>query len=88
MSDKLLEARYCCYCEEQKDLRPYGPRGAMVCFDCAMSTPDREAETERNFVVQLNACGNCAVIDGSNAGPYPVEHSIVALLQALRGDPA
>lgn len=60
----------CHYCNKTNDLRPYGPKGAMVCFDCAMATPEREAETERNFLLQLNACGNFVVI-GEEVGPYP-----------------
>ena len=69
----------CYYCgDESRDLRPYGPRGAMVCFGCAMATPERKAETERNFGSQLDACGDVAVIDGSPVGPYPAEHSDLA----------
>ena len=64
----------CHYCDKTRDLRPYGPRGSMVCFGCAMSTPERKAEPERNFGAQLEACGPDAVIDGSEAGPYPAEH--------------
>ena len=64
----------CHYCNKTSDLRPYGPRGSMVCFECAMSTPERKAETEKNFGAQLDACGQAAVIDGSEAGPYPAQH--------------
>ena len=76
----------CHYCGKSCDLRPYGPRGAMVCFVCAMSTPERKAETERNFGAQLDACGPDAVIDGSGVGPYPAQHKpgAVALLRRLR----
>ena len=64
----------CQYCPKTGDLRPYGPRGAMVCFACAMSTPARRAETERAFGLQLDACGDAAVIDGTEVGPYPARH--------------
>jgi len=64
----------CCYCGCAGDLRPYGPRGAMVCFSCAMSSPEREAQTAQNFSAQLAACGDVAAIDGSHVGPYPAEH--------------
>jgi hypothetical protein len=64
----------CHYCDKATDLRPYGPRGAMVCFGCAMSTPERKLEAELNFRSQLEACGPDAVIDGSGVGPYPAEH--------------
>ena len=65
----------CHYCEKTYDLRPYGPKGAMVCFSCAMGTPERKAETERNFAVQLDAAGPVAMIDGTEAGPYPAKHA-------------
>ena len=65
----------CYYCKKNGDLRPYGPRGAMVCFDCAMATPEREAEAEYHFGVQLDAAGSVALIDGSGAGPYPAKHN-------------
>lgn len=64
----------CHYCRKPSDLRPYGPRGAMVCFRCAMATPERKLETERNFAMQVDACGSVAMIDGTEVGPYPVEH--------------
>lgn len=63
----------CNYCGTTKDLRPYGPRGSMVCFACAMETPERKAEAMRNFETQLRACGPVAVIDGSEVGPYPLQ---------------
>lgn len=64
----------CHYCPQTNDLRPYGPKGAMVCFYCAMSTPERKAETEQNFSMQLDAAGPVAMIDGTSAGPYPAKH--------------
>lgn len=64
----------CFYCETTTNLRPYGPRGSMVCFSCAMSSPERKAETSRNFGVQLEAAGPIACIDGSEVGPYPAKH--------------
>lgn len=60
----------CHYCQTGDDLRPYGLRGAMVCFDCAMSTPERRAEAARNFLAQLDAIDGHAVI-GTEAGPFP-----------------
>mgnify|MGYP001404359925 CR=1 FL=1 len=65
----------CHYCDKTNDLRPYGPKGSMVCFSCAMGSPERKAETERNFAVQLDAAGPMALIDGTEAGPYPAEHN-------------
>ena len=64
-----------CYdCGRTDDLRPYGPKGAMVCYDCATSTPEREAETIRNCEIQLGAAGPIALIDGTEVGPYPARH--------------
>ena len=74
VSRRFGDTMKCHYCPKTTDLKPYGSRGAMVCFRCAMSTPERKAETERNFGLQLDACGPDAVIDGSGAGPYPVKH--------------
>ena len=68
----------CHYCTKTHDLRPYGPRGAMVCFTCA-TTPARKCETERNFASQLVAAGPMALIDGTEAGPYPAEHNPAAM---------
>lgn len=64
----------CFYCSTTSDLRPYGPRAAMVCFDCAMSTPERKAETERQFQMQIDAIKGPIVLDGTATGPYPAEH--------------
>lgn len=65
----------CHYCDKNFDLRPYGPNGSMVCFSCAMKTPEREQETSRNFAVQLQAAGGVVVIDGTEIGPYPLNNS-------------
>lgn len=67
----------CHYCTATGDLRPYGPRGSMVCFGCAMGTPERKAETERNYLTQLIAAGPVAVI-GEEVGPYPIDHARAA----------
>lgn len=85
MSEK--QAMKCHYCDKTRDLRPYGPRGAMVCFGCATSTPQREAEAKRNFLTQLDACGPVAMIDGSDAGPYPAKHYAPQELQQGHGWP-
>ena len=64
----------CYYCDTTNDLRPYGPHGSMVCFPCATSTPERDAETGNNMAMQMNASGPIALIDGTEAGPYPAHH--------------
>jgi hypothetical protein len=64
----------CFDCGTEHDLRPYGPGGAMTCFRCAMSSPERKANAEKQFAEQLEAAGPVALIDGSVVGPYPAGH--------------
>ncbi len=57
----------------QVELRPYGPGGAQVCFECMMATPDREREAQRKFGVQLESnevVGGGATLLTSD-GPVP-----------------
>ena len=47
--DAVLEATppgLCEFCGQKKELRPYGPHGERICFDCGMQ--DKEA-TERRM---------------------------------------
>lgn len=44
----------CYYCKKPGDLRPYGPDGALVCFPCATSTPERESTAVAGFSAVLN----------------------------------
>ena len=41
----------CDDCGEIEELRPYGPGGSMVCFDCGMKD---EAEAKRRFLGLLD----------------------------------
>lgn len=66
-------SRSCYLCACSDDLRPYGPKGEWVCFSCAMATPERKRETERQFAAQLAGIDGPAVI-GEEIGPYPAEH--------------
>ena len=57
----------CCVCGRAEDddlgedgfvkceLRPYGPGGADICFQCAMSTPERQQQTSDAFGALLDA---------------------------------
>lgn len=60
----------CCDCERQNnfpaapgtkqvELRPYGPGGAPICYECAFATPEREKQAERAFGTLLQ--GNQAI---------------------------
>lgn len=60
----------CYVCHATDDLRPYGPNGQWVCFDCATRTPEAQAITAATFNVQLDACGDAAII-GLDSGPIP-----------------
>lgn len=65
--------RACYLCACPGDLRPYGPKGEWTCFSCAMATPERKRETERQFATQLAAV-NGPVVIGEEVGPYPADH--------------
>jgi hypothetical protein len=73
--------RACIYCKRPEDLvgrnakgmfavelRPYGPGGALVCFECAMH-PEHREETERAFKARLDAAGDVAIL--TDEGPAP-----------------
>lgn len=64
----------CHYCKaDDKEMRPFGPGGAQVCFDCAFATPERQAETERQFDARLNsACEVSDIIELTEDGPRPM----------------
>jgi len=64
----------CCYCQSlEKEMRPYGPKGAMLCFDCMMAEPSRETEAKRQMLSQMDACNGDVIVIGSEVGPYPLE---------------
>lgn len=57
--------------EERVELRPYGPDGALVCFDCGMSEAHIE-ETNRNIVRHLQtivSSGHVPVVTDSGIVP-------------------
>lgn len=66
--------RNCLHCPKTTDLRPYGPGGALICFACAMQTPERESEARAQFATQTNAAALASdiVAIGDDAGPRPV----------------
>lgn len=59
----------CAYCGKDRECRPYGAKGQMICFDCAFK-PSNKTTTERMFSAQLDAAGPAVVI-GEEVGPYP-----------------
>lgn len=71
--------RVCCYCgvahglgDGKKELRPYGPGGAWLCFPCMKSGPERRAEAERQFESCLNENGKrTGAVLLTNSGVIP-----------------
>ena len=53
--------RKCFYCgtpeTDGDELRPYGPSGAWLCFDCMKVDPERETEAKRQFGARLEHAG-------------------------------
>jgi len=73
----------CHYCGAvERDLRPYGPGGAWVCFQCATETPEREAAAKAAFGALLDGAeaisptGVAAI--GERGGPRPFDPRIAA----------
>ena len=64
----------CIYCRKKEDLRPYGPDGAPICFDCMKASPEREAEAERQLRKRLDAASRHEIIVlGGEDGPEGVD---------------
>lgn len=39
----------CEYCGRTEELRPYGPGGARICYDCGTATPEMKKIVAENF---------------------------------------
>jgi len=39
----------CSLCGSDDEVRPYGPIGSMICFDCAFATPEASGYVFRFF---------------------------------------
>lgn len=68
----MLKCHYCATTE--KELRPYGPGGAWVCYPCATATPEREQEAAQGFGALLEAAGTIGggvATIGHTDGPRP-----------------
>lgn len=70
----------CCVCKSTtQQLRPYGPEGADICFDCAMSDPERKVEAERRMRAFLDVAaersgGMGIVLSNGNEPPVSIAH--------------
>lgn len=76
----------CETCGSEKECRPYGANGAMICFQCAFATPEAKARTECNYSMQLEAAGPQALV-GLECGPVrATEKMLDAILKDSRHD--
>lgn len=58
------------------ELRPYGPGGAPICFECAFATPEKKAQTEGAFGALLDAhdaLPGVTTLSGDGLGKYDPE---------------
>lgn len=75
MTDRPRITR-CETCNEAGELRPYGPGGSLICFDCAFATPETTAQTEAAFHTQIEAAEAMSDVGvtliGGESGPEPL----------------
>lgn len=45
------QPQQCDFCGRVEELRPYGPRGEMVCFDCGMKDEEAAKRAFRRHVL-------------------------------------
>ena len=60
----------CFYCGKEfniEELRPYGPKYQLVCFECG-TLPENEAISIRSIKLQIDACGDVCLV-GLPQGP-------------------
>lgn len=76
----LIGMSACYYCKqtiELRELRPYGPGGALVCFPCATATPEREQAAANAFMTLLDGAEAISptgiVAIGEPNGPRPFD---------------
>lgn len=79
----------CFYCKQDKDdIRPYGPGGSYICFDCTISTPERNAAAKQQFMAQMEAAAQHTgiVTIGGDGGVRPATQD--EIIEALGEDAA
>jgi hypothetical protein len=59
---------------EDRELRPYGKLGALICYDCMKSSPEREAEAGRQIAARFEVASeeSNVIILGDRDGPVPL----------------
>ncbi len=53
----------------ERELRPYGPGGSLICFGCATGTSEAEEQARQEFQGRLDDAGPVAILtpDGPEA---------------------
>ena len=73
VEDRTLDERG----KQKVELRPYGPGGTDICFQCAFATPDAEKQTKGAFGALLDASEAISPIGvaaiGEPTGPRPFD---------------
>lgn len=65
-----MAKRSCCHCKRtDRELRPYGPGGADICFPCMKEDPAREKTAKAELGKAFEAAGPVAVL--TPRGPKP-----------------
>lgn len=75
MSKKKPKLRCSICASTDRELRPYGKGGALVCFPCATASPEAQATASHQFDVAYaaaQAAGNGVVLVGKPTGPEPL----------------
>jgi hypothetical protein len=67
----------CHYCgPTDREMRPYGPGGANICFPCMKAAPEREEAAKNAFGGLLDAVDIVSpgpVVIGGEEGPVPFD---------------
>lgn len=78
IGNTMSDQKKCCYCgvgynKKKSNLRPYGPGGKYLCFNCLKSDSKIENEAEKQFVKMLeSAAKESNIVILVNDGPKPI----------------
>jgi hypothetical protein len=91
VTTELPSTETCCACGQAElsdredsygrtELRPYGPGGALICYECAMK-PANRATVDQQFDAALSAAEDASIADGGRVahveltrrGPMPLK---------------
>lgn len=75
----MTEKPKCIWCGTEKDLRPYGPNGAPICFPCMKDDPSREQEARRQLFKALDEAAKvtgCVLISNEGITPFDLSGEV------------